>query len=262
MQIANLKNVELHWREDGKPNGFPIVFANSLGTDLRLWDDVVSQLPSEYRVIRFDKRGHGLSSCPPGPYSMDDLTDDTEQLLEFLKINSCVFVGVSIGGMIGQNLANRRSDLVRAMVLSNTAPVLGKPKIWDERVAAIKQHGIDSIAGQILERWFSADYLINDEAVAWRNMLARTPQDGYIACCQAIAGADLSKGTASLNLPVLVIAGSEDQASPPDVVENTANIISGARYRLLDAVGHLPCIEVPEVIAELLLKFVKENTNV
>lgn len=262
MRIANLTNASLHWREDGNQDGFPIVFANSLGTDLRLWDDVVSRLPEEFRLIRYDKRGHGLSSCPPGPYSIDGLTDDAEQLIEYLEIPSCIFVGVSIGGMIGQNLAARRPDLIRALILSNTAPVMGDPKMWNERIETITKHGVESIAGQILERWFSPGYLLRDEALAWRNMLARTPQDGYIGCCQAIAGADLSDRTASLKLPVLVIAGSQDQASPPDVVENTARLINGAKYRLLDAVGHLPSVEVPEVTATLLTNFIKEHTNV
>ncbi len=262
MRIAKLKDVDLHWREDGNPNGFPIVFANSLGTDLRLWDDVVSLLPNEFRAVRFDKRGHGLSSCPPGPYSMDDLTDDAEQLLEHLKITSCIFVGVSIGGMIGQNLAARRPELINAMVLSNTAPVMGDPKLWNDRIAAIEANGVESISDQILDRWFSPVFRSRDEALAWRNLLARTPQEGYVGCCYAIAGADLSNSTANLNLPVLVVAGADDQASPPETVSVLADMIEDADFQILDNVGHLPGVEAPEKFTRLLLEFIKERTNV
>ncbi|MEM7463036.1 MAG: 3-oxoadipate enol-lactonase [Pseudomonadota bacterium] len=262
MRIAKLKNVELNWREDGDPKGFPIVFANSLGTDMRLWDAVVSQIPNDYRMVRFDKRGHGLSSCPPGPYSMDDLTDDAEQLLEHLEITSCIFVGVSIGGMIGQNLAARRPDLVKAMVLSNTAPVMGDPKLWNDRISAIEANGVESISDQILDRWFSPEFRSRDETVAWRNMLARSPQEGYIGCCQAIASADLSDSTAKIKLPVLVVAGAEDQASPPEVVSVLADMIADAAYQNLENVGHLPGVEAPEKFTRLLLEFIKEKTNV
>ena len=98
MKIARLGDVALHWREDGDPGGAPVVFANSLGTDLRLWDDIVPLLPPGLRIIRYDKRGHGLSSCPPAPYSMGALVTDAERLLEHLGVRACVFVGLSIGG--------------------------------------------------------------------------------------------------------------------------------------------------------------------
>ncbi|MGI9402777.1 MAG: 3-oxoadipate enol-lactonase [Rhizobiaceae bacterium] len=262
MRIAKLKDVDLPWHEDGNSGGFPIIFANSLGTDLRLWDDVIPALADQFRIIRFDKRGHGLSSTPPGPYSMDDLTDDVEQLLDHLEISSCFFVGVSIGGMIGRNLAARRPDLIKAMVLSNTAPVMGNAEMWNDRVAAIRQGGMESIAGTILDRWFSTEFRKRQEADAWQNMLARTPQEGYIGCCQAIAETDLTSSTAKLSLPVLVVAGSEDQASPPDTVYKLTEIITGAEYQLLGSVGHLPCVEAPETFSRLLLEFIRDKANV
>ena len=114
MKIADLGDVRLHYRIDGNPSGAPIVFANSLGTDLRLWDPVLPHLPEGLRIIRFDKRGHGLSSCPPGPYSMGALVRDTEKLLDLLEVKDAMFVGLSIGGMIAQGLAVKRLDLVRA----------------------------------------------------------------------------------------------------------------------------------------------------
>ena len=255
MQILSLEHVKLHWREDGDRDGRPIVFANSLGTDLRIWDKVLAQLPNGYRFIRFDKRGHGLSSYPAGHYTMDELTDDAEQLLEHLGINDCIFVGVSIGGMIGQNLAVRRPDLVARLILSNTATSMGDPQMWTERIKTIEKDGIDTLADSIMERWFSQQFLQRPELEAWRNMLLRTPAIGYVGCCAAIAATDLHSQTAGLKLPVLAIAGSEDQACSAEAVQDMANLIDGADFALLDGVGHLPSIETPERFSQLLSEF-------
>ena len=137
MHMLDLGDLSLHWREDGDPSGAPVVFANSLGTDFRLWDKVVPLMPKGLRLIRYDKRGHGLSSCPPGPSGMGALVRDAERLLDALGVRDCVFVGLSIGGMIAQGLAVKRLDQVRALVLSNTGAKLGTPQLWADRIAAI-----------------------------------------------------------------------------------------------------------------------------
>ena len=261
MNIASLDSVDMHWREDGDPQGPPVVFANSLGTDLRLWDAILPLLPQHLRLIRFDKRGHGLSSNPAGPYQMTQLVIDTEQLLDHLQIQSCVFVGLSIGGMIGQSLAGLRPDLIRAMVLSNTAAKMGEPSVWNQRIASIQSGGMASMTEAILSRWFSPAFVASPGVIRWRHMLQRTPADGYIACCSAIAGADLSKQAASLQLPVMGIAGSEDGASPPDVVEATIRLIENATYHVIDGAGHLPCVEKPDDYAALLCTFIKEISH-
>ena len=144
MQILDLNEVQLHYVDEGGPNGPPVVFANSLGTDLRLWDKVLPLLPAGLRIIRYDKRGHGLSSCPPAPYTMDALVSDAERLLDHLQVRDCVFVGLSVGGMIAQGFAGKRPDQVRALVLSNTGARIGTAKIWadqDRRCAQERDRG-------------------------------------------------------------------------------------------------------------------------
>ena len=258
MRIARVNNVALHWREDGDPEGRPVVFANSLGTDLRLWDAIVPLLPRGLRIIRFDKRGHGLSSCPAAPYSMEALIGDAEALLDHLGVRDCLFVGLSIGGMIAQGLAARRPDLLRAAVLSNTAARMGTAEMWADRIATIEAGGIEALAGPILERWFGPAFRETDELEAWRNMLVRTPKEGYLGCCHALAGADLTERTRALRLPVLAIAGTEDGASPPDLVRATADLVEGARFEEIAGAGHLPCVEAPGRYAEILNAFIKE----
>ena len=155
MRIARLQSADIHWCEDGDPEGLPVFFANSLGTDLRLWDKLVHLLPKQgLRLIRFDKRGHGLSSCPEALYSMDDLVRDAEGLLDQIGVTNCVFVGLSIGGMIGQLLAHRRPNLIKGLVLSSTAVRMGQADMWRDRIARIRAGGMDSIADAVLDRWF------------------------------------------------------------------------------------------------------------
>ena len=255
MHIAKLNGINLHYRVDGPADGAPVVFANSLGTDLRLWDPVLPYLPDTLRIIRYDKRGHGLSDAPQAPYGMGTLVRDAEQLLDHLSVKDCVFVGLSIGGMIAQGLAAKRLDLMRAMVLSNTAAKIGTRDMWEERIAAVRKGGIDALAEPILERWFSKPFRQTDDFQAWHNMLVRQPVEGYVGCSAAIAGTDFITPTSGLRLPTLAIAGGEDGSTPPDLVRETADLIPGSRFELMRGVGHLPCVEKPEAYAKILTTF-------
>lgn len=260
MQIIDLGDIHLHYEDRGPADGQAIVFANSLGTDFRLWDKIVPTLPDGLRVVRFDKRGHGLSACPPAPYTMGALVRDAERLLEGLGIGECIFVGLSIGGMIAQGLATKRPDLVKAVVLSNTAAKIGTREIWDERIAAVRKGGIEAIADTVLERWFSADFRQGPEFLGWRAMLTRTPVEGYIGCAAAIAGTDFYTTTATLPQPVLGIGGDIDGSTPADLVRETAELAPKGRFELVRGAGHLPCVERPEDYARILNRFIAEVT--
>ena len=264
MRMLALDDVTLHYADDGDPGGAPVVFANSLGTDLRLWDAVLPHLPDGLRLVRYDKRGHGLSSCPAGPYSMGALVRDAERLMDALEIREAMFVGLSIGGMIAQGLAVKRSDLVRAMVLSNTGAKIGTPEMWQDRIAKVRAGGIVALEGAILERWFSKAFRTGraTELEGWRNMLVRQPVEGYVGCSAAISNTDFYTPTSGLRLPTLAIAGSEDGSTPPDLVRETADLIPGASFELMRGAGHLPCVEKPEEYAEVLAGFLREIGHV
>ena len=251
-----------HYRDEGPSDGPAVVFANSLGTDFRLWDKVVARLPATLRLIRYDKRGHGLSDCPPGPYAMGALVRDAEALLDHLGVSDAVFVGLSIGGMIAQGLAVKRLDQLRAMVISNTAAKIGTREMWEERIAGIRAGGIESLADAVMERWFSKPFRATPELALWRNMLTRQPAEGYAGCSAAIAGADFYTPTSGLTLPTLAIAGSEDGSTPPDLVRETADLVKGSRFHLIRGAGHLPCVEKPDEYAKVLTDFLKEIGHV
>ncbi len=262
MNIADLGDVRLHYRLDGPADGAPIVFANSLGTDLRLWDPVLPHLPDGLRIIRFDKRGHGLSSKPPAPYAMGALIRDVEGLLDLLEVRECMFVGLSIGGMIAQGLAVKRLDLIRALVLSNTGAKIGTTEMWHQRIAAVQAGGIESLADAVMERWFSRSFRASPELELWRNMLVRQPDEGYAGCSAAIAGTDYYTPTSSLRLPCLGIAGDEDGSTPPDLVRETVELIPGSEFRLIRNAGHIPCVEQPEIFAGHLTEFLRSTGHI
>ena len=262
MTILELDQVDLHYREDGNPSGAPIVFAHSLGTDLRLWDKIIPLLPQSLRLIRFDNRGHGLSSCPRAPYSMGALVSDTEALIDHLGIRDVVFVGCSIGGLIAQGIAAKRPDLIKAVVLSNTGAKIGTRESWQERVDTTLSDGIEALADAVMERWFSAAFRQSAEMKAWRNMLTRTPAHGYAGCAAAIAGTDFYTTTAALKMPALAIAGSEDGGTPPDLVRETAALIDGSRFELIRGVGHFPMVETPTEFVDILSGFLSEIGHV
>ena len=262
MRIADLGDLKVHYRIDGNPDGRPVVFANSLGTDLRLWDQVLPLLPQGLKYIRYDKRGHGLTELTPAPYSMGTLVRDVERLMDHLAVKDALFVGLSIGGMIAQGLAVKRMDLVRAMVLSNTGAKIGQPAMWDDRIAAVKAGGIEALADSIMERWFSAPFRKTDEFHAWRNMLVRQPAEGYMGCSAAISGTDFYTPTSGLRLPTLGIAGSDDGSTPPDLVRETVDLVPGSQFHLIRKAGHLPCVEQPEEYAAVLTKFMQDVGHV
>jgi len=261
MQIATLGDIHVHYRTDGPADGPAVMFANSLGTDLRLWDKIVPLLPPHLRLIRYDKRGHGLTTAPPAPYAMGALVTDLERLMDHLGVTGAVVVGLSIGGLIAQGLAVKRLDLVRGLILSNTAARIGTAQMWTDRIHAIRAGGIEALADGVMERWFGKPFRATPELHAWRTMLTRQPVEGYTGCAAAIAGTDFFTTTATLRLPTLAIAGDQDGATPPDLVRETASLIPGSRFHLIRGAGHLPCVETPALWAALATPFLTEHAR-
>jgi 3-oxoadipate enol-lactonase len=249
-----------HVRLDGPSDGPTWVFANALGTDLRVWDPLAPHLPGK-RLVRYDKRGHGLSEATPGPYTMTGLADDLAALLDALALKSTVVVGLSIGGMIALALAGRRPELVRGLVLMDTAPKIGTKEMWQERIATVEAEGVGALAEGTMARWFPEAFRRDrpDDVALWRTMLERTPAAGYAACGAAIRDADLEAAAAAVAVPTLCVVGEHDGSTPPDVVRGTAAAIPGAEFELIPDAGHLPQVVRPDDVARCFARFETER---
>lgn len=254
--------VALHIDIQGPDDGAPVVFANSLGTNLHMWDPILPLLPDGLRIIRYDKRGHGQSDVPDGPYTMGQLVSDAAAVCDAAEVRDALFVGLSVGGMIAQGLAVKRPDLIRALVLSNTAAKIGNPTFWQDRIDLIKTKGLPAITDEIMKRWVGRDFYGTPAMAPLQAMFAATPEAGYLGVCSAISGTDFYKPTAGLRLPTLGIAGSEDKSTPPDLVRETIDLIPGSQFALIRRAGHLPCVEAPETYAGHLVQFMRDTGHI
>lgn len=262
MAFAEFDDVRLFYRIDGDPKGAPVLFLHALGTDHQLWDEIVEKMPAGLALIRPDMRGHGQSDVPQGPYSMGTLVRDAERLLDHLGLRDVVVVGLSIGGMIAQGLAIKRLDLVRALVLSNTAAKIGTAEIWNERIALVRAGGTGAVSDATFARWFRPEIQPLSAPQKMLGILRDTAAEGWAACAAAIAGTDFYTPTSGLRLPLLGIAGSHDGSTPPDLVRETVDLVPGSRFVLLQGAGHLPCVDQPQNYVTALSEFLAATGHI
>lgn len=261
MQFASINGVTLHYQLIGAPEGRPVlVFANSLGTDLRIWRDVILRLVGDFAIVTYDMRGHGLSDLGKPPYTIDDHVGDLAGLLDYLEVKRTVICGLSVGGLVAQGLYATRPDLVRALILSDTAHKIGTAEGWATRIAAVEKDGIGSIADSIFKLWFTPAFHAQrrDELAGYRNMLARQPVAGYIGTCAAIRDADFTEAAARIAVPTICVVGDQDGSTPPDVVLELAKLIPRARYEVIKDAAHIPCVEQPEALSAVMRAFIDE----
>ncbi len=258
MQFTNIGGVTLHHQLIGGPANKPVfVFVNSLGTDFRIWRDVIVRLAGDFPIVTYDKRGHGLSDVGTAPYQMADHIGDLEGLLDHLNVKDAIICGLSVGGMIAQGLYARRPDLVSALILCDTANKIGTAELWNARIAAVEKDGIAAITDTILERWFTPEFHAQRKAdlTGYRNMLERQPLAGYAGTCAALRDADYTEAAKAIAVPTLCVVGDQDGSTPPAVVRALADLIPGSRFKIIDGAGHIPCVEKPEELTALIKRF-------
>lgn len=255
MSFTTIGGVTLHYKAEGPETGVPLVFVNSLGTDLRIWDGVVCHLVEHFHIVRYDKRGHGLSDSPPGPYTLVDERADLVGLLAYLDLEGPIVIGISVGGMIALDYAAHHA--VRALVVADSALRFGTAEYWRARSTAIGAQGMEAMAPSLVARWFAPDFAQRQPAIyrGYVNMLARMPADGYQWTCDLLAQSDVSDYVEAIEAPALVLGGAQDLSSPPEVVRELAATLPGASLALIEDAGHLPCIEQPAAMASELMAF-------
>ena len=264
MSFITANQITLHYVSDGAQTGMPLVFINSLGTNLHLWDALVPSLPAQYRFLRYDKRGHGLSDTPPAPYSIRDHSCDLTALMEQLRIDKAIVIGISVGGLIAMDFAIQHPEQVQALVLCDTFPRIGTPESWSERIQAVREQGLPAMAQTIMGRWFMPAFASQRPAdfQGFTNMLIQTPLEGYIGTCAALRDADLHEAVSQIKAPNLILCGAQDISTPPRLVHGLAESLPDARFRVIEAAAHLPCVEQPEAMAAAIQQFLQEIEHV
>ncbi len=253
MPMIYLPDIRLNADLTGTNGAPPVVLLHALGTHSGLWDDL--PLPSHLRVLRMDLRGHGKSDAPKPPYTMGAMIHDVERVMDHFGLRDAVVVGISLGGLIAQGLAIKRLDLVRGLVLSNTAAKIGTADLWNTRCEEVAQTGLEPYAEGAMARMLGRAWRDHPKMPTLRQMLVQTAPDGWIGAARAIAGTDFYTPTAALRLPTLVIAGANDGTTPPDLVRETADLIPSAEYHLLRGAGHLPMLDQPAAYVALITGF-------
>lgn len=254
--LACQDGVELHYRFDGDEAAPVLVLSNSLGTDLNMWQPQMRALVQQFRVMRYDTRGHGLSGLSPAPYAVDRLGKDVLVLLDGLGIKRAHFCGLSMGGMTGMWLGVHAPERIDHLVLCNTAAKIGTPEIWNARIAAVEKGGMAAIQPGVIQRWFTEDFATrHPEAVApIAAMLLATAPEGYTAACGAVRDMDQRQAIAAIRAPTLVIAGAHDMATSAAEGRAVADTIPNARYVEFPA-AHLSNIESAPAFTGALVNF-------
>ena len=238
-------------------SGPAVVLSNSLGSDHRMWDAQVAELEKHFTVVRYDTRGHGASPVPTGPYSIDDLTDDLVALLDRLDIERAHVVGLSLGGMTAMRMAARNPERVDRMVLLCTGAHLPPAQGWTDRAATVRAGGSVADAEAVVARWFSPGY--PGDRTYWQQMVAATDAEGYAACCEAIAKLDVREQLQDIAAPTLVIAGSDDPATPPAVLASIADAVPDARLLIVEQAAHLANAEQPAIITSAIIDHLEQS---
>jgi len=257
--FVQLAEGELHYQLDGPLDAPVLVLSNSLGTDLHMWDIQIPAFTEHFRVVRFDTRGHGKSLVTKGPYSIEQLGHDVIALLDALQIQRAHFCGLSMGGLIGQWLGIHAGDRLQRLVVCNTAAKIGTPDVWNPRIEMVLRYGpaaMVALRDASIARWFTADFAAANphQARQITDMLAATSPEGYAANCAAVRDADFREQLASIKVPTLVIAGTEDAVTPPAGGHFIQHHVKGAEYAEFYA-AHLSNVQAGADFSHRVLTF-------
>jgi 3-oxoadipate enol-lactonase len=251
-------DVHLHYEQSGAVNGPVLVLANSLGSNLHMWDKVLPSLEKSLRILRYDMRGHGKSSVPPPPYSIDQMGSDLLLLMDHLSIDRVHLCALSLGGVVLIWLGIHAPERFERLIFANTAARIGTRDGWEQRIAMVQSSGMDVLALQTVERWFTPAYREQHpaEMETIRQMLAATNPAGYCGCCAALRDNDLRGEVAAIEAPCLVITGTHDPATPPSDGRAIHSALRNSSFVEFDS-AHLSAWEKAEEFSGAVLGFLR-----
>jgi len=245
---------------EGRDGGPTIMLSNSLGTTMQMWEPQMAALTKLYRVVRYDRRGHGKSGAPAGPYSMERFGKDVLAILDDLNIEKVHWCGLSMGGMVGQWLGANAPQRIEKLILANTSCYYPDPTNWLNRIKAVNEGGLAAIADTVIAAWLTADYREREPQITARlkAMLLATPAQGYVACCEALSKLDQRDLLPRITAPTLVIAGRHDMATPVEASVFIRSNIPNASMTLLDA-AHISNVEQSHNFTEAVVGFLTQR---
>jgi len=256
MPLAKLPDAQINYEWAGAEQLPVLVFSNSLGTNLQMWDDQVEEFTKHFRLLRYDTRGHGQSEVTPGPYTIEQLSWDVVHLLDALKLDRVYFCGLSMGGMTGMFLGAYVPHRLHKLVLCNTAAKIGTAELWNARIHAVESGGMKAVAGAVIERWLTAGFRSSHpaETQAVLGLLEASDPQGYIANCAAVRDMDQRQSLGNIRVPCLALTGTHDPVTTPAEVRSLAESIPGAAYAEFSA-AHLSNIEARDDFNRRVLHF-------
>ena len=245
----NANGISVNYTLDGPPQAPVVTLSHSLATDLSMWDPQMATLTARFRVLRYDTRGHGGTDAPTGAYTLDQLASDARALLHALGITRTHWIGLSMGGMIGQTLALSSPDLFGSLTLCDTTsriPAEAKP-LWSERIKTAETQGMEPLVEPTISRWFTAPFVASHKDLVdrVRAMIRSTKPAGYAGCCHAISSLDLTDKIGAIKLPTLIVVGEEDQGTPVAASRTMHEKIAGSDLVILKSASHLSNVEQP-----------------
>jgi len=245
---------------EGRDSGPTLILSNSLGCTLQMWEPQMRSLTQLFRVIRYDRRGHGKSQVPPGPYSVERFGRDVLAILDDLNIEKAHWCGLSMGGMVGQWLGANAPERFGRIILANTACHYPDPTNWHNRIKAVKEGGVAAVADTVIAGWLTSDFREREPQIAanMKAMLIASPVAGYLACCEALSTLDQRALLPKIKSPTLVIAGRHDMATPVSGAEFIRSQIPGASMTLLDA-AHISNVEQSHAFTDAVVGFLTQH---
>lgn len=256
MAFAERDGVKLFYTVDGPDNAPALMLSNSLGTTHRMWEPQLAAFSAKYRVIRYDRRGHGQSDSPPGPYSLEDLGKDALAIMDVAGAKSVNWCGLSMGGMTGLWLASHHPDRIQKLVAVSSATFMPPPELWNGRIKTAQDKGIEVLAGPTMQRWFTAGFLKGnqDKVTFIREQFLETTVEGFSGCAAAMRDMDQRESVKEIKAPTLVIVGADDQGTSPAEAGIIVNRIPNARGIILKG-SHIINVEAAEAFTKEVLEF-------
>jgi 3-oxoadipate enol-lactonase len=258
MPMIDADGCPIHVEVEGRSDAPVLMLSNSLGTNLHMWDDQVKPFTEHFRLVRYDRRGHGRSGAPKGPYSMERFGRDVLAVLDALKIEKINWCGLSMGGMVGMWLGANAPQRLDKLILSNTNFYYEDKTPWEDRIKLVREKGLGALVDPNMERWFTKGFRERaPQAIArMKEMFVATPVEGYVGSCEAIRDMDFRASNPRIATPTMVIVGTQDPATPPSAGEEIHRQIKGSKLAAIDA-AHISNIEQPKVYADTVLNFLR-----